>query len=454
MARPLGAMADRVYEQVRTKKTPPHPDGALRKARAMTMTADEAVEALAGHLGGRGGRVFVATAGAEPLIFAQAFSRNRDAAAGLTFVSAAIPGVNRTDWSGLHPSAKAEGIFVSPDWRAAFDAGRFSLVPQAYSEAWRWLTRTPLDAALVQVSPPDTDGNCSLGTSCDFQLAVLGRDLLKIAHINPLMPVPARSPKVPLAAFDQVVEAAEPLAVYDPGPLDPTFAAIAANVAPFIQDGAAIQVGLGKMGFAVLEAIKDRRNLKIRSGMVIDPLLALMDAGALSDAPDAIVTGVALGSRELLARMSSDPRVRFAPVGETHDMAVLAANRRFTAVNSALEIDLLGQANAEFLGGRQVSGIGGLNDFLRAAARSEGGVPIIALNATAKTGTLSRIVPRLTGGAVSVPRGDGGVVATEFGAVDLRGLGLDDRARALIGLAAPAHRDALERDWREMRAGL
>jgi acyl-CoA hydrolase len=241
---------------------------------------------------------------------------------------------------------------------------------------------------------------------------------------------------------------------YDPGPLDPTFATIARHVADYIVDGAAIQVGLGKMGFAVMNEIKDRKQLSIKSGMVIDPLLDLMDCGAISEDQNAIVTGAALGSQDLISRLSQDPRVRFTPVCETHSSDVLSAIPRFTAINSALEIDLMGQANAEFLGGRQVSGIGGLNDFLRAAARSEGGKPIIALNATAKGGALSRIVPKLSGGAVSVGRGDVAIVVTEFGSADLRGLSLDDRAKALVTLAAPAHREGLERDWREMRARL
>lgn len=418
------------------------------------LDADQAIELLAKRLSGSGRRVFVATAGTEPLIFAEAFRRNPDAAAHLTFVSAAIPGVNQTDWSNLHPTSQGEGIFVSPDWRESFDQGRFSLIPQAYSQAWRWLCHTPLDGALVQVSAPDADGMCSFGPSCDFQPAVLGRSLLKIAHVNPAMPVPARSPKVALASFDVVVEANRPMMTYDPGTLDPTFQQIARHVAEHIVDGAAIQVGLGKMGFAVMNVISDRKNLSIRSGMVIDPLLGLMDCVAIADGPDSIVTGAALGSTALMERLSNDARVRFTPVSETHNSDILSAIPRFTAVNSALEIDLMGQANAEFLGGRQVSGIGGLNDFLRAAARSAGGKPIIALNATAKAGALSRIVPKLSGGAVSVGRGDVGIVATEFGSCDLRGLSLDDRAKALINLAAPAHRDGLEQGWREMRAGL
>jgi acyl-CoA hydrolase len=418
------------------------------------LDADQAIVLLAERLSRSGGRVFVATAGTEPVIFAKAYDRNPDAAKGLTFVSAAIPGVNQTDWSKLHATSRGEGIFVSPDWRESFDEGRFSLVPQAYSEAWRWFCRTPLDGALVQVSAPDADGMCSFGTSCDFQPAVLSRNVFKIAHVNPDMPAPARSPKVALASFDVVVEASVPMMTYDPGPLDPTFATIARHVAEHIVDGAAIQVGLGKMGFAVMNQIKDRKRLSVKSGMVIDPLLDLMDCGAIAEDLDAIVTGAALGGQGLLERLSQDPRVRFTPVIETHSSDVLSAIPRFTAINSALEIDLMGQANAEFLGGRQVSGIGGLNDFLRAAARSEGGKPIIALNATAKGGALSRIVPKLSGGAVSVGRGDVAIVVTEFGSADLRGLSLDDRAKALITLAAPAHREGLERDWREMRARL
>ncbi len=418
------------------------------------LDADQAIALLATRLSRSGGRVFVATAGTEPLIFAKAYGRNPGAADGLTFVSAAIPGVNQTDWSRLHATSRGEGIFVSPDWRESFDEGRFALIPQAYSEAWRWLCRTPLDAALVQVSAPDADGMCSFGTSCDFQPAVLGRNVFKIAHVNPDMPAPARAPKVAVASFDVVVEASAPMMTYDPGPLDPTFATIARNVADYIVDGAAIQVGLGKMGFAVMNQIKDRKRLSVKSGMVINPLLDLMDCGAISEDQDAIVTGAALGSQGLIDRLSQDRRVRFTPVIETHSSDVLSAIPRFTAINSALEIDLMGQANAEFLGGRQVSGIGGLNDFLRAAARSEGGKPIIALNATAKGGALSRIVPKLTGGAVSVGRGDVAIVVTEFGSADLRGLSLDDRAKALITLAAPAHREGLERDWREMRARL
>jgi acyl-CoA hydrolase len=413
---------------------------------------DQAVLHIAQQLKGTGGRVFVAAGGTEPKVFAQAYRHNPEAAAGLTFIGAAIPGVNHTDWASLHPTAKSEGIFVGADWRGSFESGRFCLVPQAYSQAWTWLATTPLDAALVQLSAPDADGYCSLGPSVDFQPAVLGRDLLRIAHINPNLPAPPRGHKIALSQFDIVVEEAQDHVAYDPGALDASFADIAQHVQSHIEDGAALQVGLGKMGFAVLQTLTDRKNLTVRSGMIIDPALTLIDCGAIMDTPDAIVTGIALGRADLIARMSASPNVRFAPVSETHNHDVLSAIPRFTAINSALELDLFGQANAEFLGRRQVSGIGGLTDFLRGAGRAPQGKPIIALNATAKGGTVSRIVPRLAQGTVSVPRNDVAIVATEFGSADLRGLSLDAKAQALIGLAAPQHRDGLEQDWRQMRS--
>lgn len=418
----------------------------------ITSDPDQAILTLAERLKGTPGRVFVAGGGVEPLIFAEAFKRNPEAAVGLTFVGAAIPGVNKTDWAGLHPKCLSEGIFVGADWRASFEAGRYSLVPQAYSQAWHWLEATPLDAAIVQVTPPDADGYCSLGPSVDFQPAVLGRSLFRIAHINPSLPAPLRGHKIALSEFDVVVDQAVNHIAYDPGPLEASFADIAHHVQTHIEDGAALQVGLGKMGYAVLQTLKDRKNLTIRSGMVIDPVLDLIDCGAIADRPDAIVTGIALGQKALIRRMSTSPNVRFTPVSETHNHDLLSVIPRFTAINSALEIDLFGQANAEFLGGRQISGIGGLTDFLRSASRAPQGKPIIALNATTKGGRISRIVPRLAHGAVSVPRNDVAIVATEYGSADLRGLSLDARAEALIGLAAPQHRAQLEQDWRQLRS--
>ena len=390
------------------------------------------------------GRVFVPGCAGEPLLFAEAFSRSPELAAGLTFLGVWIPGVNRTDWSGLHPTARAEQIFLSADWRAGLEAGRIAHRPLAYTQAWPWLETTPLDAALFQVSPPAKDGTVSFGVAADFQPAVIGRrDVFRLAHVNPSMPDVPDGPRVPLDVFDAVVEADHLLLTLAEPDLDEAFATLGEEIARVIPDGATIQFGLGKAQTAILRALSDRTGLHIHSGMISDPVLPLLEAGRI----EAIETGVALGGPALYEACRTDRRIRFRPVGRTHSIATLSAIPRFCAVNSAIEVDLFGQANAEFIAGRQVSGTGGLVDFLRGAALSDGGVPILALNATAHGGSVSRIVPQLQTPAVSIARADAGVVVTEFGSADLRGLPIGARAEALIAIAAPQHRAMLSDAW-------
>ncbi|HYG26770.1 MAG TPA: acetyl-CoA hydrolase/transferase C-terminal domain-containing protein [Caulobacteraceae bacterium] len=403
------------------------------------LSPDQAAQWLAE----RARRVFIPAGAAEPLALFEAFKAQPGLAAGITFVGAFLPGANRSDWGSL---GRAEGTFASADWRESLEAGRFTFTPLTYFQTFGWLEATPLDAAVFHVSPAQ-DGRCSLGVATDLSPAVMDRDVLKVGLVNAAMPA-TRGPSIPLDAFDVVVEIGEPLATYDAGALDPAFDAISRTIAELTPEGASVQFGIGKAGVAALAALKGRKGLKIHSGMVTDPLLEVLDSGALEE----VVTGLALGTRPLFERCATDRRIRFEPASFTHDIRTLAGIPRLVAVNSALEVDLFGQANAEFIGGRQVSGVGGLTDFLRGARLSEGGVPIVALNATAKG--RSRIVPRLAPNAVSVPRADMGVVVTEHGQADLRGLSLDDRAQALIATAAPEHRDALSNEWDEMRRSL
>jgi acyl-CoA hydrolase len=408
------------------------------------LAPNQAVQWLAERLRETAGRVFIPCGAAEPLALFEAFAAEPELVAGLTFVGAFLPGANRSDWAAL---GRAEGTFVSADWRASFEAGRFAFRPLTYFQTFGWLAATPLDAAVFHVSPPDAEGRCSFGVATDLSPAMVGRNVIKFALINPRMPRTA-GPSAPLGAFDAVTEIDRPLAEYDAGTLDPAFEKIAATIAGLTPEGASVQFGIGKAGVAALAALGGRKGLKIHSGMVTDPLLRVLDSGAV----DEVVTGLALGTKPLFERCGSDRRIRFEPASFTHDIRTLAAIPRLVAVNSALEVDLFGQANAEFIDGRQVSGIGGLTDFLRGARLSEGGVPIVALNATARG--RSRIVPRLAPNAVSVPRADMGVVVTEHGAADLRALDLDARAQALIGIAAPEHRDGLSDAWDEMRRAM
>lgn len=413
------------------------------------LTVDKLAELIAHQLNPGGGRIFLPGSAGEPLTLLDAWRRRPELAANLTFVGAPVPGINRNDWAGLHETARSEGTFLSADWRASFEAGRFSLRPMTWFQAFGWLGETPLDAAVFHVSEPDADGNVSMGIASDLAPAVMARDLFKVALVNPAMPR-VQGPVWPLAAFDLVADAPHDLLTYDTGTLDPAFEAIKRHLQAIMPDGASVQFGVGKAGIAALAALEGMKGLRIHSGMVTDPLLPVLDSGALTE----VVTGLAAGSRALYDRCGSDSRIRFEPSNVTHDIRVLAEIPRLVAVNSAIEIDLFGQANAEFQDGRQISGVGGLTDFLRGARLSKGGLPILALPASARRGEISRIVPRLPPTAVSVPRADVGLVITEHGVADLRGLTLDGRAEALIAVAEPAHRDGLADSWAAIRRSL
>lgn len=395
-------------------------------------------------------RVYVPGVAAEPYALADAFAAAPGLADGLTFFGVWIPGVNRTDWSALGETSRFETLFLAPELRAGFESGRVDFLPLTYTKAWRWLETTSVDAAILQVGPPDSDGQCSLSLASDFTPAIWERAPLRVAQINPALIALPGAPAIPLSAFDAVTELETTPRGYEAGALPAAFEHIAKNIAALVEDAAAVQFGLGKVQLAVLPALKHHRKLTIHSGMVSDPLLEIL-AG---DTVAAIRTGAVLGSPALAEALKDDPRLMMTPVNRTHALPVLSGLAKFTAVNSVIEVDLFGQANAEFLGGRQVSGGGGLVDFARGAQGSPGGKAIFALASTAKGGTLSRIVPRLARDATTLTRADVEIVVTEHGAADLRGLSLDARAQALIDIADPEHRTMLDRAWAEMRRSL
>ncbi len=389
-----------------------------------------------------------------------------EAAAGVDFCGVWIPGINRFDASALHPSTTGTSFFLPADLHAGWQRGAVNYLPLHYSEIVRYLgTPGRFDVCLLQVAPPDHAGQCSLSVACDFTpdvLAGLDTGATVLAHVNPRLPR-TRGPSVAASRIHAWVHADAPvLTLSDDSSKAPTaLAAVAQQVAGLINDGDTLQLGLGRLQGAVLAQLTRHRQLRVHSGMVSDGLLGLLQAGALAErstkqAP--VCTGVALGSAALYAAVADPALVQFAPVSHTHAHATLAALPHFKAVNSFLQVDLLGQVNGEVLGGRQVSGLGGLLDFLRGARASAGGMGIVAGTATVSVNTgpqaVSRIVPVLAAGPVGVTRADVDVVVTEHGAAHLRHLGMDDRARALINIAAPQHRDALQNAWHTLRRTL
>jgi acyl-CoA hydrolase len=227
--------------------------------------------------------------------------------------------------------------------------------------------------------------------------------------------------------------------------------AIAAHAATLVEDGATVQIGIGRLPDQVLGRLVGSRGLKLHGGTVSAAGLALLEAGAV----ESIVAGIALGDAAFYAGIAAAESVAFRPVPITHGPKGLGGIERFIALNSALEVDLFGQANCETGSGRLLAGFGGLNDFLRAARAAPDGRALVMLPATGKKGSISRIVARIgEPGLVSVQRGDLDTVVTEHGIADLRGLGMDARAAALIAIAAPAFRDELAARWRQLRTGL
>lgn len=390
--------------------------------------------------------VYAPGCGGHSLLFEAWLREDPAASAGTRYSGVQIPTVNRFDFAGLHPQARARTIFLSAELRDSWLAGRVDYLPMTYSATWRWLRdHARFDVALVQVAPPDENGNCSLGIACDFTPAVWPNARVVLAHINPLMPR-THGPSIPYSAITAAIEAEAPLLEVPDPPADGAMDAVADQVAGLIGDGATLQLGLGRLQSAVLRAVADRRNLRIHSGMVSDGLLGLYQSGALADAPDAVVAGVALGTEALYQACD---RIAFREVGHTHAAATLGKIDHLHAINSALSVDLLGQVNGEFLSGRQLSGVGGLPDFIQGARQSVAGRGIIALPASTPKGQC-RIVPMLPAGPTSLARVDADCIVTEHGVADLRHLDVHQRAAALIAIAAPEHREGLASAWHEL----
>ncbi len=398
--------------------------------------------------------VYAPGAAGESEVITAALAAAPEAAAGVRFIGVWLPGFNDVDYAGLHPEARATAFFPTPAQRRSFEAGRVDYLSLSYFTIYQYLrTLATIDVALLHLSPPDTNGRCGFGVACDFTPAVLDRTQRIIAHINPAMPRTRCLVDVAYDDLDYVIETPGLIAGADAAP-DPVFQMIGGHLADRIADGATVEVGIGGVQ-SVLAALAGKRELRIHAGAITEPVRRLAEDGAIADAEGAITAGIAWGGPALHRFCNEDSRVRFAPVGRTHDVVRLGAIDRFVAVNAVIEVDLFGQANAEMINGRQISSAGGLSDFMRGARLSAGGFAVVALPATARAGSISRIVPALAPGTVvSVARTDMQLVATEHGVADLRALDIDARAHALIAIAAPAFRDDLAAAWADRRRAL
>jgi len=372
----------------------------------------------------------------------------QDAPQSVNFVTALLPGVNEHAYA-LAPDARLTTFMLPQALRPAFRAGQVRLLPLSYSDIARHIERTPFDVAIAHVSAPHENSQASLGINADFTTLAWPRARKRVAIVNAAMPSTS-APGIDISTADLVIEVDEPLVEFADAPPSATIAAMARRAAALVSDGAVLQIGLGGAPSAAPACLTDHRKLCIRSGMISPSIRALLESSALDQDREHVV-GVAVGDAGFYNDIAARGVFAFAPATVTHDSATLGALPRFTSINGALELDLFGQINLEWRDGVCVGGIGGAADFMRAARRSEGGVSIITLGAQAKGGR-SRIVPRLECPSVSITRSDADVVVTEFGVAALRGRSLDERAAALIEIAAPEHRAALADAWAAWRA--
>ena len=332
------------------------------------------------------------------------------------------------------------------------EAQALEVIPLHCSEVGQMIAvgNIPCDVAFLQLSPPGPDGKHSLGISADYMIEAARRARVVIAEINAQMPWTHTSSMLEGISIDARVLSDRPLLELPTAQIGNTENKIARIAANFISDRAVLELGLGAIPEAILRLLTDRRDLGIHSGVLGDAVIELVDQGIITNAYKSfdtgkIVTASLLGTQKLYDFGRANARLALKPYAYTHAFHNLARLENFTAINSAIEVDLTGQVNAESVNGRYVGATGGLVDFVRGALASPGGRSIIALPSTTKDGSVSRIVSQIKNGTVTCLRTDADIVVTEWGAAQLRGKSLSERIKAMIAIAHPDHREALER---------
>lgn len=353
---------------------------------------------------------------------------------------------------GMEQSFRSNNFFVGGNLRKAVQEGRADFIPCFLSEIPDFFRKgiIQLDVAMLMVSPPDRNGYVTMGPSVDASLAAAKTAKIIIAEVNPNLPRTHGDGILHISEFAALVEVDYP--IYSPAekPLTDVERKIGGFVASLVENGATLQMGIGSIPNAALEAMRGHKELGVHTEMFSDGLIDLVERGIITNQhktihPHHIVTGFALGSRKLYDFIDDNPKVRFLDIAYVNNTNVIRKNPKVTAVNSAIEIDLTGQGCADSIGCKIYSGVGGQMDFIRGASKSEGGKPIIALPSITKNGE-SKIVARLKEGAgVVTTRAHMHYVVTEYGVAYLHGQPLRERMRQLIAIAHPSHREELAR---------
>jgi len=410
-------------------------------------TADEALKFVK-----TGDRVFIHGSAATPVHLVEALQRRHTELNNVELVSITTLGDVNFDRPEHRKSFYFNSLFVSAATRSVANSEDGDYVPIFLSQIPQLFRKNilPIDVALVQVSPPDDHGFCSLGTSVDIARAAVETAAYVIAQVNPLMPRTHGDGFIHVKKIDAMVWHVAALPELDYSfDINEVTKKIGYNVASLVSDGATLQLGIGSIPDQVLKNLTHHKNLGIHSEMISDGIIPLIEAGVINNSQKKLntrhtVTAFIAGTRKLYDFVNDNPAVRVMEINYVNDTSIIRQNPRATAINSAIEIDLTGQVCSDSIGSYQYSGIGGQMDFIHGASLSDGGMPIIALPSQTTKG-ISRIVPFLKEGAgVVTTRGHVHWVVTEYGLVNLFGKSLKQRAKALIEIAHPAHREMLE----------
>ncbi|HEY8959781.1 acetyl-CoA hydrolase/transferase family protein [Chitinophaga sp.] len=400
-----------------------------------------------------GHTVFIHTAAATPRELVNAMTARSHELKKVRLVSI------HTEWEAPYASPEhahafeIDAFFVGKNIRQAVNEGRANYVPMFLSEIPRYFRtcEQPIDVALISVSPPDKNGYCTLGVSCDVSKAAIDTAKIIIAEVNPRMPRVLGDGVIHISRIDAAVEVDYPIYAQTIRPSSHTELSIGRHVASLIDDRATLQMGIGGIPNAVLQCLSNHKDLGIHTEMFSDGIIDLVQKGVITGKyktvhPGLLISSFAIGSQRLYDFMDTNLIMRLMDVEYVNNPAIIRKNPRVTAINSAIEIDIFGQVCADSIGFRQYSGVGGQMDFMRGAALSEEGKPIIAIPSTTSKG-ISRIVSQLQPGAsVVTTRAHVHYVVTEYGIAHLRGKNLRQRAQALINIAHPDHREALEKN--------
>lgn len=410
-----------------------------------SVSADEAVQVVRS-----GQRVFIHSVAAAPQRLIAALTARAPELRNVELVHVHTEGAAPYAEPGMEQSFRANVFFIGPNVRKAVQEGRADFTPVFLSEVPSLFRKKilPLDVALVQVSPPDRHGFCSLGISVDVTRAAVQMASHVVAQVNPRMPRTLGDGLVHVSSFHAIVEVDEPLPENPRPTLTDVEHSIGRHVAGLVEDGATLQMGIGAIPDAVLASLGGHSRLGIHTEMFSDGLIELVERGVVTGMEKKvnigkIVAGFVMGTRKVYDFVDDNPLVVMLDIAYVNDTAVIRRNPRVTAINSAIEVDLTGQVCADSIGERMYSGVGGQMDFIRGASLSPHGKPIMALPSVTSRGE-TRIVPQLKPGAgVVTTRAHVHHVVTEFGVADLYGRSLRARAMALIEIAHPSHREAL-----------